>query len=148
MILFKEFNLAAFYWDFKGFFTCFVGHPVPLNNLWPDQISHTGCPTKHNSWWIVLNVVFHTLYKALKTFCSLFLQKKSYSKLFHFEINFDCHVRYFIILFKELNKLWKMTFKTVYHCHVSSDTLYFWLLNFLFVFLTGHKPPLGSFWSW
>ena len=134
MILFKEFNLAAFYWDFKGFFTCFVGHPVPLNNLWPDQISHTGCPTKHNSWWIVLNVVFHTLYKALKTFCSLFLQKKSYSKLFHFEINFDCHVRYFIILFKELNKLWKMTFKTVYQLSCFVGHTVFLITEFSFCF--------------
>ena len=25
-------------------------------------VLNTGCPTKHDSWWIVLNVFFHTLY--------------------------------------------------------------------------------------
>ena len=32
----------------------------------------TGCPTKHDSWWMVLNIFFHMLYKILKTFLSLF----------------------------------------------------------------------------
>ena len=32
----------------------------------------TGCPTKHDSWWIVLNVFFRILYCILKTFRSLF----------------------------------------------------------------------------
>ena len=25
----------------------------------------TGCPTKHDSWWIVLDVFFHTLLSCL-----------------------------------------------------------------------------------
>ena len=32
----------------------------------------TGCSTKHNSWWIALNVFFHVLYWKLKNFCRLF----------------------------------------------------------------------------
>ena len=27
-----------------------------------DMPNYTGCPTKHDSWWIVLNVFFHILY--------------------------------------------------------------------------------------
>ena len=34
--------------------TCFVGNYL--------HTYYTGCPTKHDSWWIVLNVIFHMLY--------------------------------------------------------------------------------------
>ena len=75
--------------------------------------SDTGCPTKHNSWWTVLNVVFHILYKLLKTFWSLFLQKICYSNLFYFEINFTiiwlpCDI-FSYSFWQIINKLWKTT---------------------------------------
>ena len=44
--------------------------------------SHTGCLTKHDSWWIALNVFFHILYWFIKTFCSLFCFKKSFTQIY------------------------------------------------------------------
>ena len=60
------------------------------------SMRHTGCRTKHESWWIVLNVFFHIKYFILKTTkrCFLLLSlvlKKNYGRR-HLKLFTNCHV--------------------------------------------------------
>ena len=65
-------------------------------------VSNTGCPTKHDSWWIVLNVFFHILYET-KDFLQFISLKKSFTQVYftlkQFYFKYNCQIILFIILF-------------------------------------------------
>ena len=72
------------------------------------DVKSTGCPKKHGSCWIVLNIFFHYNYRH---FADYFLWKIFYSSLTSKSIliEYDCNILFCFILvgIKQLNKLWK-----------------------------------------
>ena len=92
---------------------------------WIAKVHVQGVPRSMDSWRIVLNVFFHILYFRYKRLFPFYFEKQIlYSNIFYFEINFTLTCNIFSVLFsiKELNKLWKKTFRIIYH--VYWDTLY------------------------
>ena len=86
----------------------------------------TGCPTKHDSWWIVLNVFFHNLLSCL-------IPKKIKKNIWH---SFDFKVNHIWVkeFFNEINSVNSSIYNIIYgrrhsklftNCHVSWDTLYY-----------------------
>jgi len=55
---------------------------------------YTGCPKKHDCWWIVLNVFFHILYQILNTFWVYFVKKILNLNIFYYNITQDWHIIY------------------------------------------------------
>ena len=71
----------------------------------------------HETWQLVNSLkcrFFHILYWFIKTICSLFCKKNLLIK--YILIYFYNNIIFFVILFgiKQLNKLWKKTFLTIY----------------------------------
>ena len=90
----------------------------------------TGCPTKHDSWWIVLNVFFHNLLSCL-------IPKKIKKNIWHsYNSTFDFKVNHIWVkeFFNEINCVNSSIYTIIYgrrhsklftNCHVSWDTLYY-----------------------
>ena len=74
-------KLCIFY--YCGFLQKWFGH---FWLIWNN--GDTGCPTKHDSWWIVLNVFFHILYETKWLFAVYFVKQIFCLNMFYFEINF------------------------------------------------------------
>ena len=91
-----------------------------------------GCPTKHDSLWIVFNVFFHIMYYILLTFCSLFSFKNLLLKYIllwnQFYYNM-ADIEMFIFFSWGSNNLTnygRRHFKVFTNCHVSWDTNFKW----------------------
>ena len=94
------------------------------NFVW--NLFYTGCPTKHDSWWIVMNVFFHILHEMLKTFCSLFVKKNLLLERYFLWNQFFYNItaiKYFLLFSLVSNNLThygSRHFKLFTNCHVMS----------------------------
>ena len=93
--------------------------------------SITGCPKKHDRWWIVFNVFFHdNCIRYLRFFADYFVKQIFYSNIHLFEINFTIKLLPFSISLSlslvshNLTNYWRRHFKLFTNCHISSDTMY------------------------
>ena len=77
------------------------------------------CPTRQDSWWIVLNVLFHMLYEIWRLFEVTFVKSIFYSNILTLK-SVICSIiwlpyYYFFILFGiNIKQLYKFTFKTIH----------------------------------
>ena len=75
----------------------------------------TGCPTKHDSWWIVFSVCYTVL--VISDFLQFISLNNLYSNIYLFENNFTIILLPFSIsssLVSNYLKLWKKTFLCIY----------------------------------
>ena len=92
-------------------------------------VLYTGCPTKHDSCWKVLNVFFHISYWILKTFCMPFRKKHlflNYTLLWNQFYNNIIGIQYFSsfsLISNKLTNYGRRHFKLFINCHVLWDTL-------------------------
>ena len=90
----------------------------------------TGCITKYDSWWLVLNVVFYILFYILKTCCGLFCFKNLFLKYillwnqFYRKMTPIQYVLSFSLVSNNFRNYGRIHFKPFTNCHVSWDTLY------------------------
>ena len=54
-----------YYWFVRMRSSCLWHFPSNVRELAEAASNVTGCPTKHNSWWIVQNGFFHYLFSCL-----------------------------------------------------------------------------------
>ena len=115
---------------------------------------YTGCPRKHDSWWLILDVFFHDLLSSLmpkKIIINITLS--SYCS----EIDKKIKYNWAKVLFNEINCKKFLISYTVYerrhlklftNCHVSWDTLYLNLSNYesnyLASYLVIHSTMLNN----
>ena len=91
-----------------------------------------GCPTKHDSLWIVFNVFFHIMYYILLTFCSLFSFKNLLLKYillwnqFYYNMADIENFIFFSWGSNNLTNYGRRHFKVFTNCHVSWDTNFKW----------------------
>jgi len=84
----------------------------------------TGCPTKHDSWWIVFNVFFHDTVLVIYDFLQFYFVKQIFSSnTYLLEINFTIILLSFLVS-NNLTNHGRRHFKLFTKCHVSWDTLY------------------------
>jgi len=87
--------------------------------------SDTGCPTKHDSWWIVLNEFFHNL-------LSILIQKRLI--IIYKKYNIAVYLSKRLCLRNKLQKVGA----TRSHSRTSTLTFSFLLLKYKIVELQGH----------
>ena len=89
----------------------------------------TGCPTEHDSWWIVFNVFFHDTELDVKDFLqfifflNLFLKYILLWNPFYYNMTAMKYFLLFSLVSNNLTDYGRRHFKLFTNCHVSWDTL-------------------------
>jgi len=65
-----------------------------------------GCPTKHDSWWIIFNVFSHDTVLVIEDLLQFISLNKSFTQIYYFEVNFTIILLPYSISY---HRLWHQT---------------------------------------